>query len=267
MKQRRLHLGDLRVFAPRISLLKQSSPVKASGIYYDALSKVRSRFPAHTKAFLYYSAPAERPRMAGELRLRLASDDNFASFESGSDLLQRNGRPWSLPLYCVSKYSSYRLLYEKLREERLVPDDLDAALSTLPAKMCTYSLGHVLFTLNDPFILNLNAQSVTLLIITGQGVEKVRFYSRIEGPYTGGYLSKCLNSYSDEVVGSVLARFERSTLAKHEGTRTIVLRILKTMTVTPDGPKEGELYCKLKQRVWSVDIDKSVVYRGLQLLY
>ena len=88
--------------------------------------------------------------------------------------------------------------------------------------------------------------------------------------------------YSHEFVGSALARFERSTLPEHEGTRTVVLRFLKIITpvkcVIPlyDGPicwpKEGELHRKviLGQPVpWSVNIDKnkSVMRQGLQLLW
>jgi hypothetical protein len=41
------------------------------------------------------------------------------------------GQPWSHPLYVVSKSIP---LYGKLREERLVPDDLDAVLSTFSKK-------------------------------------------------------------------------------------------------------------------------------------
>jgi hypothetical protein len=67
-----------------------------------------------------------------------------------------------------------------------------------------------------------------------------------------------------------LARFERSTLPDHKGTRTIVLRFLKIITpvkcVMPlyDGsvccPKEGELFHKtskfrMGQPVWSINID------------
>ena len=58
--------------------------------------------------------------------------------------------------------------------------------------------------------------------------------------------------YSHEFVGSALTRFERSTLADHEGIRTAVLRFLKIITpvkyVLPvyDGficcRKEGELH-------------------------
>jgi hypothetical protein len=59
--------------------------------------------------------------------------EDLASFGSGSDLLQTNGRAWTLPLYGLSSHRSYFPLYAKLREEQLVPDELDAALSTLPS--------------------------------------------------------------------------------------------------------------------------------------
>ena len=92
---------------------------------------------------------------------------------------------------------------------------------------------------------------------------------------------------SNKFVGSALVRFERSTLPDHKGTRTVVLRFLKIITpvkcVIPryDGyiapPKEGELYrkftktgsIKLTQNTpaWSANIDKSVLLRGLQLLW
>ena len=83
-----------------------------------------------------------------------------------------------------------------------------------------------------------------------------------------------------------MARFERSTLPEHKGTRTIVLRFLKIITpvkcVIPlyDGhigkPKEGELYRrsvrkaidKMNPPVWGVNIDqKSPMMEGFQLLW
>ena len=91
-----------------------------------------------------------------------------------------------------------------------------------------------------------------------------------------------------------MARFERSTLPAHDGTRTVVLRFLKIITpvkcVMPfyDGnicfPKEGELYRRNRSRnvhstldrdqppVWSVDIDKlegknAIILPGLRLLW
>jgi hypothetical protein len=86
--------------------------------------------------------------------------------------------------------------------------------------------------------------------------------------------------HSHEFLGSALARFERSTLPDHKGTRTVVLRFLKIITpvkcVLPlyDGyiccPEEGELYRKYTESaVWSVNIDKSEggLLRGFQLLW
>ena len=86
-----------------------------------------------------------------------------------------------------------------------------------------------------------------------------------------------------------MARFERSTLPGHKGTRTVVLRFLKIITpvecVIPlyDGyivqPKEGDLYRtwkslrriapELDQPAWSVDIDGSnnSMTQGLRLLW
>jgi hypothetical protein len=86
-----------------------------------------------------------------------------------------------------------------------------------------------------------------------------------------------------------MARFERSTLPDHEGTRTVVLRFFKIITpvkcVAPnyDGyisePKEGELFRRWRWKqsldhdqpvpVWSLNIDKSNgrMSKGLRLLW
>jgi hypothetical protein len=99
-------------------------------------TKISTPYPPDTKAFLYYSIPPEKPRIAGELRLRVASNDDSVSFESGSDLLLTNGLPWTRPLYVLSKH--YIPLYAKLREEGIIPDYLDAVLSSFPIKIRNY---------------------------------------------------------------------------------------------------------------------------------
>jgi hypothetical protein len=153
-------------------------------------------YPPDTNAFLYYAVSPEKPRIAGELRLRVTSSDDPASFESGSDLLRRDGRPWSRPLYTLTK--TFFPLYEKLREDRLVPDDLDAVLSTLPSKFISHHRSQVLYTLNDTFIVKFSGCRSTLSVITEQGVESLTFdrvfsESRVSTvgkhikPYTGAY--------------------------------------------------------------------------------
>ena len=86
-----------------------------------------------------------------------------------------------------------------------------------------------------------------------------------------------------------MARFERSTLPDHNGTKTVVLRFLKIITpvrcVIPfyDGnicfPMEGELYRRNPSRnsprtldhdqwpAWSANIIESRRLRGLRLLW
>jgi hypothetical protein len=82
-----------------------------------------------------------------------------------------------------------------------------------------------------------------------------------------------------------LARFERSTLQHHKGTRTLVLRYLKIITPVKcvisgyDGhivpPREGELHrrtlkstVELDRLVWSVNVDKpKSIIQSLRLLW
>ena len=152
-----------------------------------------TRYPLHTKAFLYYSIPQGKPRIAGELRLRVTSSNDVASFESGSDLLLPNGQLWSHPLYRLSK--KFPSLYEKLKEDRFIPDDLDKVLADLPSKMF-YPQSHLLYTLNDTFIVDFSTRELNFFIVTEQGVERLTLLSVFSDtrsgwrdcrPYTGVY--------------------------------------------------------------------------------
>ena len=151
----------------------------------------RPPYPPDTTAFLYYFMSSEKPRIGGELRLRVASSDDYASFESGYDLLKSNGQPWSRSLYRLSKY--FIPLYEKLREEGIVPDDLHEILSTFPLNVHRCQL---LYTLNDTFIVDFSSHGLSFNVITEKkGMEKVRFIgtfvekrSTHMTPYTGVHI-------------------------------------------------------------------------------
>ena len=187
-KQKRLHIGDITKFRAHIWLHNQSRLVKSPPFIYDKQKEGRRPYPPETKAFMYYFTPPERPLIGGELRLRVASSDDSASFENGSDLMKINGRVWSRPLFVVSKV--YLPLYEKLREELLVPDNLDAVLSTFPKRFINYRRSQLLYTLNDTFIITFS-QSQSFMVITEQGMQTLRldglFSEKQERitPYTG----------------------------------------------------------------------------------
>ena len=174
---------------PRVMLLKQTSlPLSIS---YDFSKTRKATFPPDTKAFLYYSTLPEKPRIAGELRLRVTSSNDPAFFESGSDLMDADGQIWSRPLYSLSKY--YIPLYEKLKEDRLLPDDLVTALSTTPSRKCLYHRSQLHYTLNDTFTVDFSSRKSSFIVITEQGVESLHLALFIDSrkqhakrrPYTG----------------------------------------------------------------------------------
>ena len=152
-------------------------------------------YPAHMKAFLYYYMSPKKPRISGEVRLRVTPKSDAASFKWGSDLLLPNGQPWSRPLLFLPKY--YFPLYEKLREEGLVPDDLDRVLSTLPSNILMYNRGRrCLYTFNDTFIVDFSSGFLVLFAITEKGFEMILYYIFWDGrvkhtreprAYTGEY--------------------------------------------------------------------------------
>ena len=189
-KQQCLHIGNLKSFRFHIALQNQSSHVMTPHLYYDTTR--RFPCPPDTNAFLYYFTPPEKPRIAGELRFRVVSSVNDpASFERGSDLLKLNGQPWSRPLYVLSRYCIP--LYKKLREERLVPDELDAVLSTFSLRNPDRR-GQLLYTLNDTFIVDFGCRERYLPILTEQGLETIQLLGAFaQGhptrsmPYTGAY--------------------------------------------------------------------------------
>ena len=286
-KQHRFHIGNHLSFRPNIALRDQLSI--AFEMHYN-LKLHPYPYPPDTAAFLYYFTSPERPPIAGELRLRVTSSEDHASFESGFDLLALNGQLWSRSLYVVSKF--YPPLYEKLREDGLVSDDLDAFLSTLPSK---FPRCQILYTLNDTFVIDFSFTQQSLFVITEHGIAPLRFRGpwvdhrdqpNSRAPYTGIYTSYPSPDWNDSYrsVGSALARFERSSLPDHKGSKTVVLRILKKITslkcaipiydryIPP--PKEGELHekgsnNKLDHQPWSVNIDKprGGFVRALQLLW
>ena len=236
-------------------------------LFYDRTEQRRVAYPPDTKAFLYYTVPSERPRIAGELRLRVTSSDDPASFASGSDLLQINGQPWSRPLIVIKIFLSH---YAKLREDGLVPDNLDSILSSFPEKWLRHS-SQILYTLNDTFIINFSRHVQFLSVITEQGMETLGFHfifldSRVlvrRTPYTGAYTNHCSQiDNSDASIGSA-PWFD---LNVQHFQRTFVLRFLKIITpvkcVMPlyDGyvkcPKEGELFQRGTKSFASASVER-----------
>ena len=164
-------IGNVMYFNPPLILHKQRVIIPRL-IYsrYQLLGRPHYRlFPPDTKASLYYTTSPGKPRIAGELRLRVLPSGDPASFASGSDLLLANGQPWSRPLHVLPRY--YTAVYEKLREERLIPDDLHAALSAIPKPFPARPANRFFYTLHDTFIIDFSIYSQHSWVITEKGME------------------------------------------------------------------------------------------------
>lgn len=182
---------------PLISRNDQLTPLMTSLTNFDRdyITRKQLSYSPDAKAFLYYSRSPERPRIAGEVRFRVTSSDDPASFESGSDLMRPDGMPWSSSLYFLSKY--YFPLYEKLKEERFVQDDMESVLWNLPLHDDVWGQ-QCLHALNDAFIIDFSKNVTKLFVITEQGVESLpmiklffdyrkMFKKDKVPPYTGAY--------------------------------------------------------------------------------
>ena len=244
----------------------------------------RQMWPDNSKGFLYYHAPPNRPRIAGEVRLRLTPANDPSTFEQGSDLCfidttnpnddSTLSQPWRRPLYSLATNLATRPLYEKLIEDGFIPPDLDKAIQSLPKLRFMYSRCQFVHSINDTFILDLSSDWITIASISESGILPIQLLRQFrdfrinQNPYTG----------------SVLARFERSTLPQHINTRTVVLRVLQEVTpvecVLPDydeyivRPRPQQLFAKRfhgKLRPWSVNIDRPGVGKrtvmGLKLIW
>ena len=168
-------------------------PVTAPHLPYCKHKGRIMTIPLDTKTFLYCFTSPGRPHIATELRLRVVPSDDPVSFESGFDLLKSNGQPWSRLLFVLSKCFT---LYEKLREERFVSEDLHEleVLSTFPPIVLPKSQLH--YTLNDAFIIEFSHHKTCINVVNEQGIEGVHLLGafckstpRIF-PYTGAYISQ-----------------------------------------------------------------------------
>ena len=202
-KQQPIHLANFNSFKALIVLHNQSRPVLSTRLFYHPASIMGTflPYPPDIKPFLYYFTLPEKSRISGELRLRVIPRDDPASFESGYDLLGYNGSPWSRPLCALRR--RYIPLYEKLREEKLVSDELDSLISTFPTSLFRqYHRGRELYSINDTFIVDFSKRDLKFTVITEQDVETLlltkQFHdNRIEmggrNPYTGRYTNHHLD--------------------------------------------------------------------------
>lgn len=149
-----LHQNHLLVIPPN------GAPIQVSFMY---------AYPK-SPAFLYYHLPPGLPEMAGEVRIRLVSSPNPSSFDSGTDLIQREGM-WSLPLIALASNPSYTGLVDLLLRDGLVtPATLSACKRICdqhPKLFAHYLSRIILHNITQPFFLNLTKTVFWVFVVRG----------------------------------------------------------------------------------------------------
>lgn len=134
----------------------------------DETAFIYMPFPPDIRGWLYYHRPPHRPAIAGEIRFRRLPDGGAHDFNSGTDLALSNGVPYVLPLMQVAPAQGYTMLQNMLLRDNLVDSSLMehciAIRREIGLKGHKWRSAQFVFSLEDPFILNLAQQSVDLHI-------------------------------------------------------------------------------------------------------
>ena len=132
-------------------------------------------FPPDTKGFLYFHK-SDDP-LFGSLRFRVVADSDPALFENGTDLFQESrGRPWEVPLLYLKHQPRFASVYETLRLEGLVPDDVDvraSAMGELIEEVQRRHVKQVLPSITSEFYMDVRKDTLNLLVGVDEGVRRL----------------------------------------------------------------------------------------------
>ncbi|KAG6841598.1 hypothetical protein C0991_009354 [Blastosporella zonata] len=181
----------------------------------------RYHFPDKTHGFLYCHRNPNLPVTAGQVRFRLTTSADPASFEEGTDLMRHDGAlPWSIPLLHLRLAATAPLEALAIQDGLIEPHSLDAIRSiAVDGKHSHLRLGFFLAYLEQPFVICLEkAKSLSIVIVTPQLA-----VHRLSSRFLLASGEKALFK------GKLLVRFERTTLPDRKGKATIVMRVLKIL--------------------------------------
>ncbi|KAI0056456.1 hypothetical protein BV25DRAFT_1920998 [Artomyces pyxidatus] len=228
----------------------------------------RDGFPDGTHGFFYYNPPTPPDTVLGEVRFRVTTSNDPASFASGSDLKLPDGQPWNVPpSFITPRFQLGEALMQLLLAEKLVNQTQLDIWDRLPRQNSPF-----LTQLEQPFPVDFSSHAWTCWLVSEHGVMKWKVYNKTftrptaeVGPHT---------NFEPTVLGKALVRWEMSKLEIHAGKPVLVLRLVKALTdltVVPKWahrvtvPLEGELIHRKRNRVWKHDfsLHKNRSTRGL----
>ncbi|KAF8962131.1 hypothetical protein BDZ97DRAFT_1826498 [Flammula alnicola] len=221
-------------------------------------------FPEDTRGFLYYYLPADQPAISGEVRFRIC--DDVTRFDEGRDLLSSIGKPWCIPLHKIIRHKSCEGFSPLLIDDGFLDEDLVDDVKKLSLLYPT-GMHRTLYSITQPFILNIGLSTQDLTLFTRKSVAIVRI-ANLFTDRRGDF-----KDHRIPYIGHVKARFELSTLPEHSNLGpTLVLRFLEIIEPIQcvlegyDGyiapPSSGSLLskrkpaAKKKYQPWSYPLNK-----------
>ncbi|KAI0064515.1 hypothetical protein BV25DRAFT_1914229 [Artomyces pyxidatus] len=250
--------------APTYSIRGRPYP-RGNRLGYAAANS--KRFPDGTQGFFYYHPPTPPETILGELRFRVTSSADPATFSSGSDLRTLDGEPWGiLPAFLGPSAYHGSTLGQLLLDERLVTQAQRELWDKLPYRRNPVS---VVTQFGEPFAVSFGNSVFSHWVVTPKGVQAHRFMNRT-----------CWRVRRDVfravVRGDALVSWELSSLPIHEGRRVAVLRMVKALTEvklvaeyegTMPMPVEGALIYVRANKPWALDLSEDTCSsRSLRLL-
>lgn len=124
-------------------------------------------FPENTTGVFYYHKEPSLPKLSGAIRFRLCN--SIENFSQGQDLEKSFGRPWTVDLYSIARFSNHRPLRKFLLEEGLVAKDIFEDLEKLP--LITPRNIRWIFNLDQTFVCDLQQTRLVLAILTRKSLE------------------------------------------------------------------------------------------------
>ncbi|TFK46202.1 hypothetical protein OE88DRAFT_1739659 [Heliocybe sulcata] len=245
-------------------------------VRYFNLGHRKIRFPPDSQGFLYWHLDPDAPLLSGQVRFRITTSSDPATFPEGRDLQLPDGGTWNISLFDIARRSTYSGLRAHLICEKLVTakvlytalnlSGLEGARTIRPA---TGSL--IIWKFGQKFLVDLQSRAVVTWIIGSLAGARLCLHNLFSVQIQqSGSTGIAKSSYYRPYTGRALVQFERSTLPEHKGTRTVVLRIVKVIELTKSEgsndaynmlePKEGGLV--MTRTVgrhwtpWSVDVDR-----------
>ncbi|TFK52877.1 hypothetical protein OE88DRAFT_1313113 [Heliocybe sulcata] len=257
---------------PQKALRVLAAPeIQGSHVSYRSEGTTPLPFPPDTQGFLYFHLDADAPALAGQVRFRITTSSDPATFPEGRDLQLPDGRPWNIPVFQVARWSKYAAFRAVLLSDNLVTEKLlDPALSisTSHGKKPLHPNSDSVFAwkFGQTFPVELESTYIVVWLMGSSGWKRLRFRTPFSLLQQRG-TKKVLYA---PFIGTALVHFEHSTLPEHEGTRTVVLRISKIVQLTKSEnaddpeevpePREGGLVMMRRTRgvwvPWSIDVDR-----------